>query len=128
MYQRTICRTERITRLQALTQKVTTVINGVPSGGTDGKSIVETATVEVHEQVDLLVIEMMNLLTVCTEIARVISAVENVEERYVLEYRYLAMYNWKEVATSLGLSLQHVYRLHGKAIESVEKILASAEK
>ena len=125
MYRCLIGRSERIVRLQELTRRVTTIVNGIPSGKPSDNAAMEKASVEVQEQIRLMAEDMINFLASLDKISRAISLVEDDEERTVLEYRYLSFQTWKEVSVSMGLSLQHVYRLHSRALE---KIVTPAEQ
>lgn len=125
MYRRLIGRSERIVRLQELTRRVTTIVNGIPSGKPSDNAAMEQASIEVQDQIRLMAKDMVSFLASLDKISRAISLVEDDEERTVLEYRYLSFQTWKEVSVSMGLSLQHVYRLHSRALE---KIVAPEEK
>lgn len=119
MYRRLIGRAERIERLQELTKHVTTIINGVPSGRPNDKSLMEVSAVEVDEQIMKMAEDTVYFFKVFEEISRVISVIDDDDERTVLEYRYLSFQSWKEIAAAMGLSLQHVYRLHSRALDKI---------
>lgn len=125
MYRRLMGRSERIVRLQELTRRVTTIVNGIPSGKPSDNAAMEQAAIEVQDQIRLMAEDMVSFLTSLNKISNAISLVEDDEERTVLEYRYLSFQTWKEVSISMGLSLQHVYRLHSRALE---KIITPAEQ
>lgn len=119
MYRRLIGRAERIERLQELTKHVTTIINGVPSGRPNDKSLMEVSAVEVDEQIMLMAEDTVCFFKVFDEISAVISVIDDDDERTILEYRYLSFQSWKEIAAAMGLSLQHVYRLHSRALDKI---------
>ena len=56
------------------------------------------------------------------EMVSVIRAVENPEQQTLLEQRYLCFKPWEQIAVTMGYSLQHIFRLHDKALRFVEKI------
>lgn len=119
IYRRLIGRAERIERLQELTKHVTTIINGVPSGRQNDKSLMEVSAVEVDEQIMKMAEDTVYFFKVFEEISAVISVIDDDDERTVLEYRYLSFQSWKEIAAAMGLSLQHVYRLHSRALDKI---------
>ncbi|MEN6636647.1 MAG: DUF1492 domain-containing protein [Clostridiaceae bacterium] len=50
---------------------------------------------------------------------RRIKRVENTEYQTILELRYLCFKRWEEIAVEMNFSLQHLYRLHEKAVNCV---------
>lgn len=121
-YRRLLGRSESIIRLQELTRRVTTIVNGVPSGKPCDNSAMEQATLKVQEQIELMAEDIKYFLSALDKISRAINEVADEDERAVLEYRYLAFQTWKHVSVSMGLSLQHVYRLHNKALEKINHL------
>ena len=78
------------------------------------------ANQELDAQIDALVDKKL-------EIASVISRVEDVECRLVLEKRYLTFEKWEEIAVDLHYSVRTVQRIHGRALEVVQGILDQSD-
>ena len=57
------------------------------------------------------------------DILFLISCVDDYQERIVLEYRYIHYYGWVDIAIRLDFSVQNVYKIHGKALLDLLKIL-----
>lgn len=53
----------------------------------------------------------------------VVHMVREPELQLLLEKRYLCHEKWDDIAADMGLSVQHVFRLHGEALKKVEDIL-----
>ncbi len=123
LYQDLDCKIEQFTRLQSLAQKVTSIIGCVPSTENNHVSFLENAIVELNEQSLKIQSSILVFVTTVSEIAEVISKVENDDERLVLSYRYLAFRTWNDIAGKLNFSTQHIYRLHGNALLSVSDIV-----
>ena len=125
-YRRINIRLEYIARLVEITKRVTTIISDTAGKGS-AKSLLEISFVKVTEQKAMLENDIRFFFKVLDDISNVVERITDNDEKLILEYRYLAFLGWKDVASSLVLSLQHVYRLHDRAVKSVEKILSSAE-
>lgn len=125
-YRRINSRLEYIARLIEITKRVTTIISDTAGKGS-AKSLLEISFVKVTEQKTMLENDIRFFFKALDDISNVVAKITDADEKLVLEYRYLAFFGWKDVASSLVLSLQHVYRLHDRAVKSVEKILSSAE-
>lgn len=52
----------------------------------------------------------------CTEITNKIERLENEDEKDVLLYRYIKLMRWEDIAVKLGYSLQHIHKIHSKAL------------
>lgn len=57
------------------------------------------------------------------EIEKVIASVEDPVLREVLERRYLLYDKWESIAGAMNRDLRWIYRLHGKALETVKNII-----
>lgn len=75
---------------------------------------------------------------ICKEIARFVEArnsitktidsVTNGRLNRILNKRYVEQKTWEKIACEMGISYQWVCRLHGKALQEVEKIMKESEK
>lgn len=50
---------------------------------------------------------------------RRIQAVDDSDDRDLLTKRYLEFKTWNSIAAEFGYSVQHIYRLHAKAVEKL---------
>ena len=71
--------------------------------------------------------DMDRLVQIKKDIVDVIGKVDDVKFRILLEKRYLCDETWEEITVSLYHNRRWVFRLHGKALDEVQKILDSAE-
>jgi DNA-directed RNA polymerase specialized sigma subunit len=62
------------------------------------------------------------------EISEVIEKVGNNDRRALLEYRYLSMCSWDEIAKLMMYSSRHVTRIHAEALKAVKDVLACPAK
>ena len=70
---------------------------------------------------------MARMVQIKKDIVDVIGKVDDVTFRILLEKRYLCDETWEEITVSLYHNRRCVFRLHGKALDEVQKILESAE-
>ena len=68
---------------------------------------------EINDDIDALV-------DLKREIADAITAIGQPSLQVVLELRYLCFFCWEKIADEMGFSMQHVYRLHDKAIKIIK--------
>ena len=54
------------------------------------------------------------------EIENAIASIEDSTLELVLTYRYLNVFDWRDVASKLGYALSHVYRLHRQGIMAIK--------
>lgn len=60
------------------------------------------------------------------EIVKVIDAVDNGDMINLLYKRYVHYEEWQQIADEMNYSIQHVLRLHGKALPKVQNIINQA--
>jgi len=105
--------------LRDLLSKATGTLSGAPKAATPNLHSMEDTIAkmvdlenEINEDIDALV-------DLKAEIMQRIKRVENTEYQTILELRYLCFKRWEEVSVELGYSIQHLFRLHDEALESV---------
>lgn len=57
------------------------------------------------------------------EIRTTVGKVDSADERLLLSLRYLEFESWEEISEKMGYAERHTLRIHGNALQSVEKIL-----
>ena len=109
----------QVMSLRDLLGKATGTLSGAPKAATPNPHTMEDTIAkmvdlenEINEDIDALV-------DLKAEIMRRIKCVENTEYQTILELRYLCFKRWEEIAVEMNFSLQHLYRLHEKAVNCV---------
>lgn len=110
-------RAEHIAVLQAL--KLASRTAGPEDAG-DLEKMIGDASEELHKDVAAAV-------NADGEIRGVISCVEDLRLRTLLELRYTACMTWEDVAERMGYDVRSVYRLRNAAIEKVAEVLKSCQ-
>ncbi|MGN0595762.1 MAG: DUF1492 domain-containing protein [Ruminiclostridium sp.] len=99
------------------------------NGGSSGKAADRVGNVvskiadleaEINEQIDKLV-------DTKREIEETISQVQNERLRLILTERYINGKRWEVIAVAHNIELRWLYRLHGKALKEVSKIIADID-
>lgn len=110
---------EQLESLNALAQKATSALNGMPrqlgrpnSGMADIIAKIVDLQEEIDKDIDMLIDLKRDILTA-------VNAVERLEYRLVLESRYLHFRTWQEIADTLGCNIRHIYRLHDAALKKI---------
>ena len=70
-----------------------------------------------------IVAEIESLEKSRRRISEQIEAVPNETYRTLLHERYELCWKWEKIAVDLNVSIRHVYRLHGEALQAFEKII-----
>ena len=67
--------------------------------------------------------KVYQLVDLKAEILQTIMKLEDNRQRIVLIEYYLEMKTWEQVAVDMNYSFQHVMRMHGYALQEVQKII-----
>ena len=110
---------EEIARWESRAEKVTASYSLAPAHGADGDKV-QVAVDNIAEVKAML----YDRLTDATELRRSIQAaidtVEDARLRNLLEYRYIDGQRWEEVAVCMGVSWQHIHRMHADSLHVIE--------
>ena len=86
---------DQVASLNDLATKCTSNVTGMPKAPNQGSSTMADAVVKI------------------------------VDCQLLLEGRYLCYKSWKQIAVEMGFRLRHIYEVHSKALNKIEKILAA---
>lgn len=110
---------EQISALRSLTTKATTVLRDGPNSSTPYVHSRENIIVKLIDLEDEINRDIDVLIELKTRIGRIIKEVGHMDYKILLEQRYLCFKPWEEIADNMGYSQQHIFRLHEKALNSV---------
>lgn len=115
---------EQVAQLRSLAYKITSVIRA-DSGvsGSTPKSALEDSVIKLCMAEHELDRQIDRFVDAKREIVELLEHMENVEERTLLEWRYLCLKSWEEVSYTMHFSMPYIYQLHRKALESFERLL-----
>lgn len=126
--QRINSKLEQVAILRSLTQKVTVSYESEPVSRTRNVSSLEDSILRLMEAENKLNCDISALVDLKQEVSAVIHKVKTPEYQLLLEQRYLCFKSWCEIAASLNLEERYVYKVHGRALQEIEKILKSEER
>lgn len=82
-------------------------------------SMVENAAIKVVALEEELAADIIRVVEITKEIESVIKAVGSIEQRTILEMRYLSFMEWDEIASRMGYSQRYVFYAHSRALRAV---------
>nr|DAT94351.1 MAG TPA: Protein of unknown function (DUF1492) [Caudoviricetes sp.] len=119
---------EELHRLKAMVTKITpTLKQDVVSGGgsqdklSDAVAKIVDLEAEINQEIDRLV-------DARAAVTATIDRVEDARLHTVLNMRYVQFKTWEQIACYMGRSYQWVCKLHGTALQAVEKIIKISEE
>ena len=92
------------------------------------ESRVENTVVKILEEERMINEEIDRLVEIKREIREVISLVEDVDYRLVLEERNLLFKTWWEISRDMGMGIRWTQMKHREAVKAVQEVLDGMEK
>lgn len=117
----------RLERLQSRAEKITVSFGDGTATISDGNSR-EKLLAEIVDLKDEIEKNVKELHAKKEEILKIVDLVSNKNWRLVLEYRYVWLMGFEEIATTLYYSKVNIFVLHKKAIENVNEIAKDYSK
>lgn len=112
-------REEEIAELECMITGCTSKADGMPKAS-GGDKLAEQVG-RLVELKEMLAAEIATFLDERERTAAVISGIKNENFQDVLVYRYIVGLDWLNVAKKMNYSVDHVYKLHGWALQAYEK-------
>lgn len=116
---------EEMQRLHALRTRITTVLGETTSGGGgNGEDARANATAELIEREKRLQDRINVYVARLDRAEAAINGLASPRQRDVMRRRYLLGWGFKRIADDIGLELNTVYHLHGRALYHIGKAAA----
>ena len=119
---------EQVRSLNELATRVTTVYSDMPHSPNRNTSRMEETIAKIIDLESEIDRDIDALVDLKREIMRVVNSIESAEYRSILEMRYLQFKKWEQIALQMSTDLRWVYRMHGRALNEVQKIINSPLK
>ena len=119
---------QQIESLNELATSCTVVYSDMPRNPNHGGSKVERAVLKIIEVEESLKRDINELVDLKKQIMETVQAVSDVELQTLLEKRYLCFLSWENIAVEMHYSIQHIYRMHDKALSCVSAIMIGNER
>ena len=120
-------KTLQIQSLRDLASTYNRVFTDRPRNTNRTYSRVEDYSLRIVELEESLKEDIERLIALKEEIPETIKRVSSPELHDLLEMRYLCYMTWEQIASEMGYSVQHIYRLREAALGEVEGILRERE-
>ena len=110
---------EQVESLNSLSTKATSTLSDMPKSPNIGSSKLEDTIVKIVDLQEEINRDIDKLVDLKAEIVRTIKKIEDKELQVVLEKRYLCFESWEKIAVEMNYSIQHIFRLHSKALKNI---------
>lgn len=117
--QRINSKLEQIASLRGLATKATSTLSDLPHNTTSHACSMENIICKMVDLENEINNDIDNLLDLKSDIVTAIKRIENPKSRMLLELRYLCFKSWEQIAVDMGYSLQHIYRIHDRALKII---------
>ena len=109
---------QEIEALRCQAARVTQALTGMPGGG-DGQAL-PRAVERIMETQMLLAAEAVRAVNVHDQVKAAIDTVPDPLRRDILTRRYILGQRWERIAADNDLVMRQVFRLHHRAVESLD--------
>lgn len=110
---------EELAQLRAEAASVSVALSGMPSGGGDGQAI-PRAVERIADAESRLASAYGTALAECSRVKDAIDTVPDPLRRDILTRRYILGQRWERIAADNDLVMRQVFRLHHRAVESLD--------
>ncbi len=114
---------EQIDTLNTLAQKATSTLSDMPKAPGRNTSRLEDIIVKIVMLEEEINKEINTLVDTKVQIIEIIKEISDKEQQMVLEKRYLNFLPFEQIAVDLNFSIQHVFRIHKKALSEIEPVI-----
>lgn len=119
---------EQIDTLNTLAQKATNTLSDMPKAPGRNTSRLEDIIVKIVMLEEEINKDINTLVDTKVQITEMINEINDKEQQMVLEKRYLNFLPFEQIAVDLNFSIQHVFRIHKKALSEIEPLLKNIEE
>lgn len=110
---------EQSVKLRNMATKTTAILSDMPGNATKKTTKLSDVVVKLMEQEAAIDQEIDRLVNLRAEIYGVIQCVDGMEERLVLEMRYMGYHSMAEIARHLEIGERQAYRIHERGLQRV---------
>ncbi|MBQ3265074.1 MAG: sigma-70 family RNA polymerase sigma factor [Ruminococcus sp.] len=109
----------QITVLNNLAVKCTASLSGMPSNPSKPTSSMADTVAKIVDLQEELNADIDRLIELQKEIAAAINNMDSIDQRIILERRYLCYESFEKIAAATGYTVRNVFILHRKALKKV---------
>lgn len=119
---------EQIQQLRADAESAGISLDGMPHAQGGKKSKWESLVIQLADYERNFVGEMSTLWSKTMEANEYIGQIPSTQYQDILIRRYLKDQRWEQISYEMHISWQHSFRIHGRALTELEKILHENNK
>ena len=112
---------DHLDELRAMAERITPNYGGSGGGTHQTGDKLGAAVAKIVEAEERLDAEITMLIATEREVERTIQSVEDERLSSILYRRYICGNKWEEIAVSLNIEYRWLLRLHGRALQEVQK-------
>lgn len=117
--QRINSKLEQVASLRNLANKVTATFSDMPHSPNKNIHSMENVIIKIIDLENEINKDIDGLVDLKSEVVAIIKAIMNPEFQTLLELRYLCFKTWEQIAVDMDYSLQHIFRIHNKALQNI---------
>ena len=118
--QRINCKFEQVQKLRALATKGSATLSDINISQSKKTQKMESTVLKIISLENEINKDINELIDLKQKISSMIKQVGNFECQVLLELRYLNLKTWAQIASEMGYSLQHIFKIHRKALKSIK--------
>ncbi len=111
---------DQLSDLNDLATKATSTLTDMPHSPNKGVSSLENTIVKIVDLQEEINSDIDRLVDLKRQLKTIIDAVDDIDQRYILERRYLCWANWPEIAVEMNMSCRRLFQLHDGALEKIQ--------
>lgn len=96
--------------------RITTILTDMPRGGESDRMCICDDIIDMQEDLKEKLTEAMRIRT---DIQNKIDVIEDIDERIILNYRYIDNLKFEDIADRMSFSTRSVFYLHDKALKNI---------
>lgn len=96
--------------------RITTILSDMPRGGESDRMCICDDIIDMQEDLKEKLTEAMRIRN---DIQNKIDVVEDIDERIILNYRYIDNLKFEDIAERMSFSTRSVFYLHDKALKNI---------
>ena len=121
------CKIEQLSDLNDLARKATGILTGMPHNPNKGTSSLDRIIAKIVDLQTEINQDIDKLVDLKRDLRDVIESVDDIDQRFILEKRYLCWASWPEIAVEMNISNRWLFHLHDLALEKIQKIISSVQ-
>jgi DNA-directed RNA polymerase specialized sigma subunit len=119
---------EQLERLRAMATRTTTTLSDMPRPASPDPHKTENNVIKITMLWEEINAEIDKLIDVKAEIKHTIDKVSDIDEKLILEARYLNFKSFDDIASFMNMGLDNVFRIHSNALNTVERLKQNTVK